>query len=108
MTPLNLLHASLAMADPTMLTSPDGKRIEINLAAIQSVFDNAPPMIAKPPTEPQGETVLDIETRLLMMLANNGISPDIQEVLVQRGQLKAIATEIASLRTALSAQGNGG
>ena len=38
-TPLNLLHIRLARAGGRMLTSPDGKRVEIDLEAIRKVVD---------------------------------------------------------------------
>lgn len=44
-TPRNLVHIALATNDPTMLTSPDGKRVEVDLDAIVKLLENPPPML---------------------------------------------------------------
>jgi hypothetical protein len=38
-TPINLIHIKLANLDPQMLTSPDGKRVQVSLEAIQKLLD---------------------------------------------------------------------
>lgn len=41
----NLVHAALAMYDASMLTSPDGKRVQVTIEAIASLLRNPPPML---------------------------------------------------------------
>lgn len=48
-TPINLVHCALAEHDRTMLTSPDGKRVEVNLSAIAALVNRPPPMLAAAP-----------------------------------------------------------
>jgi hypothetical protein len=43
--PPNLVHVALAELDPTVLISPDMKRVEVNLDAICRLIANPPPMI---------------------------------------------------------------
>lgn len=43
--PINLVHAALFERDPTILTSPDGKRVEVSLEAIRSLLANPHPML---------------------------------------------------------------
>jgi hypothetical protein len=43
--PKNLVHAALAELDPAMLTSPDGKNVQISLDAICKLIANPPPMV---------------------------------------------------------------
>ena len=44
----NLVHAALYELDPTLLTSPDGKTVEVKLDAICALLSNPPPMLARP------------------------------------------------------------
>jgi hypothetical protein len=45
------VHAALALLDPLILTSPDGKRVEVSLAAISEIVAN-PPIWIMPLEEP--------------------------------------------------------
>jgi hypothetical protein len=45
MPPTNLVHVSLAHLDPMMLTSPDGKRVDVSLEAVAHLIENPPPMV---------------------------------------------------------------
>ena len=38
-TPINLIHIKLWHYDKTMLTSPDGKRVEVDLEAIRKLLE---------------------------------------------------------------------
>lgn len=46
--PPNLVHIALAELDPKMLTSPDGKRLQVSLEAICKLLANPPPMLTRP------------------------------------------------------------
>ena len=46
-SPENLVHIALAKLDPKILTSPDGKRVDISLQAICKILADPPPMLAR-------------------------------------------------------------
>lgn len=46
--PPNLVHIALFGLDRGLLTSPDGKRIEVSLDAVCKLLANPPPMLARP------------------------------------------------------------
>lgn len=43
--PPNLVHIALAHLDPKMLTSLDGKNVQVSLEAICKLLENPPPML---------------------------------------------------------------
>jgi hypothetical protein len=46
--PRNLVHIALSELDPDMLTSPDGKNIQVSLDAICELIRNPPRMLQQP------------------------------------------------------------
>lgn len=44
--PVNLVHIALAELDPEMLTSPDGKCVQVKLSAVCDLIANPPPMLS--------------------------------------------------------------
>lgn len=46
--PPNLVHVVLAQLDPALLTSPDGKRIQVSLDAICKLLREPPIMLMRP------------------------------------------------------------
>jgi len=53
--PLNLVYIALAHEDPTILISPDEKRVEVNLAAIARLIANPPLMLQMRKADPMTE-----------------------------------------------------
>lgn len=46
--PPNWVHIALAELDPGLLTSPDGKRIEVSIEAICKLLGSPPHMLTRP------------------------------------------------------------